>query len=289
MFNYSHGRFTSPDYFANDTHTSDPQSWNLYVYVRNNPLRFVDPLGEKAKITTQYDEKTKTMRINIKASFAVYGAEGQNISQEELEKQKAALLQGLQTEYGKSFEVDGITYEMSADIDVQIAGSEADAISKGVDNIVEVGNQALESQNEDGNWEGAGGVSFRVKGENFDRMVVNAAFKDPNGQSANMPGVYAHEFTHLLGFGTHAGRNLYQGSDYRSTRQLRMTKDDFTNYLFPKTGGWSGGSGSSAGFVNSGPYNTGSPVRRNTNPTLELRRAASVKESTSNYRWQKRQ
>jgi hypothetical protein len=229
------------------------------------------------------------MRINIKASFAVYGAEGQNISQEELEKQKAALLKGLQTEYGKSFEVDGITYEMSADIEVQIADSEADAISKGVDNIVEVGNQSLESLDEDGNWGGAGATAFRVKGENFDRMVVNAAFKDPDGKNANMPGVYAHEFTHLLGFGTHGGRNLYEGSDYRSTRQLRMTRDDFTNYLFPKTGSWSGGRGTSAGFVYSGPYNIGSPVRRNTNPTLELRRAASVKENTSNYRWQKRQ
>ena len=40
------GRFTSPDDFLNDTHVSDPQSWNLYVYVRNNPLRYIDPTGE---------------------------------------------------------------------------------------------------------------------------------------------------------------------------------------------------------------------------------------------------
>lgn len=45
MFGSSLGRFTSPDDFVNDTHTSDPQSWNLYVYVRNNPLRFIDPDG----------------------------------------------------------------------------------------------------------------------------------------------------------------------------------------------------------------------------------------------------
>ena len=31
------GRFTSPDVPLLDQHTGDPQSWNLYSYVRNNP------------------------------------------------------------------------------------------------------------------------------------------------------------------------------------------------------------------------------------------------------------
>jgi RHS repeat-associated protein len=39
------GRFTNPDDFLNDTHPSDPQSWNLYTYVRNNPVRYIDPNG----------------------------------------------------------------------------------------------------------------------------------------------------------------------------------------------------------------------------------------------------
>lgn len=29
-----------------DQDPADPQSWNLYSYVRNNPLRFVDPTGK---------------------------------------------------------------------------------------------------------------------------------------------------------------------------------------------------------------------------------------------------
>ena len=39
------GRFTSPDAPFADQHASDPQSWNLYSYVRNNPLGNVDPTG----------------------------------------------------------------------------------------------------------------------------------------------------------------------------------------------------------------------------------------------------
>jgi RHS repeat-associated protein len=40
------GRFTSPDAPLLDQHPEDPQSWNLYSYVRNNPLRFIDPTGQ---------------------------------------------------------------------------------------------------------------------------------------------------------------------------------------------------------------------------------------------------
>lgn len=39
------GRFTSPDAPLVDQHVGDPQSWNLYSYVRNNPLRYTDPTG----------------------------------------------------------------------------------------------------------------------------------------------------------------------------------------------------------------------------------------------------
>jgi RHS repeat-associated protein len=39
------GRFTSPDEPFADQHPEDPQSWNLYGYVRNNPLKNTDPDG----------------------------------------------------------------------------------------------------------------------------------------------------------------------------------------------------------------------------------------------------
>ena len=45
-FSSPQGRFTSADEPFNDQEPNDPQSWNLYSYTRNNPLRFTDPLGQ---------------------------------------------------------------------------------------------------------------------------------------------------------------------------------------------------------------------------------------------------
>ena len=39
------GRFSSPDSLGYDQRPWDPQSWNLYGYVRNSPLRYTDPDG----------------------------------------------------------------------------------------------------------------------------------------------------------------------------------------------------------------------------------------------------
>ena len=44
-FSGAQGRFTRPDEPFADQNEADPQSWNLYSYVRNNPLRFIDPSG----------------------------------------------------------------------------------------------------------------------------------------------------------------------------------------------------------------------------------------------------
>jgi len=48
-FSGAQGRFTSPDPITGTAlHVINPQRWNMYAYVLNNPLAFVDPDGRDA-------------------------------------------------------------------------------------------------------------------------------------------------------------------------------------------------------------------------------------------------
>jgi hypothetical protein len=77
MYSYSHGRFTSPDDFLNDSHVVNPQSWNLYAYVRNNPLISVDPTG---MMTDYVDKETGKITIIKDGKDQVIAAETNQIN-----------------------------------------------------------------------------------------------------------------------------------------------------------------------------------------------------------------
>lgn len=51
-FSGPQGRFTGADDPLMDQDPSNPQSWNLYLYGRNNPLRYSDPTGRKCVQTS---------------------------------------------------------------------------------------------------------------------------------------------------------------------------------------------------------------------------------------------
>jgi RHS repeat-associated protein len=49
------GRFLSADPPLIDQDPSDPQSWNLYTYARNNPLIFIDPTGQDCIYSDEFE------------------------------------------------------------------------------------------------------------------------------------------------------------------------------------------------------------------------------------------
>jgi RHS repeat-associated protein len=72
------GRFMSPDpKFLMKQKLVDPQQWNMYSYVRNNPLRFTDPTGEyvckdSAKCDSANDKAFQAQLNAIKGARDTY-------------------------------------------------------------------------------------------------------------------------------------------------------------------------------------------------------------------------
>ena len=71
-------RFTSADSIGNDWEIADPQRWNLYMYARNNPLKYVDDLGEELKFADKELEAIVTQIRSESSDFddALKGFEG---------------------------------------------------------------------------------------------------------------------------------------------------------------------------------------------------------------------
>jgi RHS repeat-associated protein len=71
------GRFMTPDEIGPGQHPENPQSWNLYSYVMNNPLTLTDPTGQyvcaKSVSASQCDNFQKTLDAAQKAANNLTG------------------------------------------------------------------------------------------------------------------------------------------------------------------------------------------------------------------------
>jgi RHS repeat-associated protein len=213
------GRFTSPDSFYKDSHVADPQSWNEYAYTRNNPLRYVDPTGENATVSTSCstaNNKT-TCNVNISASISIYAQQGSNISQQQLNQAATDMKNSIEGAWNGSFTQDGVTYNVSTQVTVSVAASEQAATSSGAQNVIGMTNGPITLPN--GQLAGA-----YVNPKSFTGMLTGAA--DTGLMDINHVDNYAkHEFTHLLGTGDKPGAVLSNTDP--ALRPLGATSQDF--------------------------------------------------------------
>lgn len=64
-FHAPHGRFTTADPLLASGRVGNPQSWNRYSYVLNNPIRLVDPSGQKEQEPEQQNNpKDKPAKVD---------------------------------------------------------------------------------------------------------------------------------------------------------------------------------------------------------------------------------
>jgi RHS repeat-associated protein len=62
------GRWTSPDEVFADQHPADPQSWNLYGYVRNNPLASIDDNGRSTLAISMGGQQNINVKQEMQAA-----------------------------------------------------------------------------------------------------------------------------------------------------------------------------------------------------------------------------
>jgi RHS repeat-associated protein len=205
-FGSSLGRFMTPDAFYKDSHVGDPQSWNEYAYARNNPLRYVDPTGQNATVSTSCSTTNNqtTCNVSISASIAIYAAPGSGLTQEQLNGAATTIQNSIQNAWSGSFSQDGVTYNVSTQVSIQVADSESDASKTGAQNVIGLTNGNARP-NADSVTGPASSFGTFLRGQDSGLWNYNSL-----GPNLN---VAAHEFGHLLGVGDRDSGDLVMNTN----------------------------------------------------------------------------
>jgi RHS repeat-associated protein len=203
------GRFTGADEIFKDSFVADPQSWNKYVYVRNNPLKFVDPTGEKATVTIATDEERRTGKITVKATIAIWNSSG--LTQEQLQKAAQEYKANIEKAWSGTYEQDGIKFEVSTTVEISVhtgKNAEADATASKSQNVLEV----VDNQ----------GHSYirpasPLGGPDRGQIALDAGTRNSEA---------AHEFAHILGVNDR-GSGAFVSNTKGAGRSMNATPFDY--------------------------------------------------------------
>lgn len=76
-YSSTQGRFTSIDPLAASGRPGNPQTWNRYAYVLNNPMKFIDPTGMSSEDSSQQSDPTNTQDTTPQDPWGALTAEEQ--------------------------------------------------------------------------------------------------------------------------------------------------------------------------------------------------------------------
>ena len=110
--------------------------------------------------------------------------------QEDLQKAAQEYKANIEKAWSGTYEQNGIKYEVSTTVDIKVYGSEQDATNPGAQNVLRV--------TEAGGHSGINPASI-FGGPDTGEIALDAGTRNSEA---------AHEFTHVLGVGEHAGTNV---------------------------------------------------------------------------------
>ena len=202
-FASAQGRFTSADpLFFQEEMLADPQRFNLYGYVRNNPLSFIDPTGKRIELTGETDEERKRQLAAIQA--AVGEKAGGRLAIEQ-DQESGSFFVGITGDLGSFRDINPvastfatiITLEESVKFDI-VASRERMDLGDGKEHTLygekAIGATARAYNPTSGLYDGALRVFVRRPQEGYPSDGLFGSF----GLSNNLGTVTGHEFGHAL-------------------------------------------------------------------------------------------
>jgi RHS repeat-associated protein len=96
------GRFTSVDPLMASASVNEPQSWNRYAYVKNNPCKFIDPTGMKEISAEDCKKDSRCVSINVNIIYDANANKGKGLTDKQKAQFEKEQLQKLKDEYGEA-------------------------------------------------------------------------------------------------------------------------------------------------------------------------------------------